>query len=151
MTSKLKKYCVMLAMATLPFVAGQAALAGPLDEAKARAHLDAVAAGDVEALMRDYAEDAYMDWVGGPLDGRYHGKAAIRAVWEKFIAANAGKPRPAHFGKLSSFANPRGTSVQSKAEYGGAVPVKAWHVLTYRDGDLTTEIWQIAPGLQLDQ
>jgi hypothetical protein len=83
------------------------AVAGPLDEAKARAHLDAVAAGDLEALMRDYADDAYMEWVGGPLDGRYRGKAEIRAVWQKFIAVNGGKPRPANFGKLSAFANPR--------------------------------------------
>lgn len=147
----IRKSCLILAMAILPFCVGNPALAGALDEAKAHAHLEAVAAGDLEALMRDYADDAYMDWVGGPLDGRYHGKAAIRAVWEKFIAANAGKPRPARFGKLVAFSNPRGTSLEAKAEYGGAVPVKAWHVLTYRDGDLTTEVWQIAPGLQLDQ
>jgi len=151
MTWHIKKCCMILALAALPFCPGGSAVAGPLDEAKAHAHLEAVAAGDLEALMRDYSDDAYMDWVGGPLDGRYHGKAAIRAVWQKFIAANAGKPRPAHFGKLSAFSNPRGTSLEAKAEYGGAVPVKAWHVLTYRDGDLTTEVWQIAPALQLDQ
>jgi ketosteroid isomerase-like protein len=126
-------------------------VAGPLDEAKAKAHLDAVAAGDLEALMRDYADDAYMEWVGGPLDGRYRGKAEIRAVWQKFIAANAGKPRPAHFGKLTAFANPRGATLEAKADYGGAVPVKVWHALTYRDGDLTTEVWQIAPALQIEQ
>lgn len=125
------------------------AAAGPLDEAKARAHLDAVAAGNLEALMRDYAEDAYMDWVGGPLDGRYYGKAAIRAVWEKFIAANAGKPRSAKFGKLDAYANPKGASVAAVAEYGGTPAVKVWHVLTYRDGSLNTELWQIAPALQV--
>jgi hypothetical protein len=32
--------------------------------------------------MRDYADDAYLEWVGGPLDGRYRGKAEIRAVWQ---------------------------------------------------------------------
>jgi hypothetical protein len=150
MTLNLKRYAMIAAMALLPLCVSHPALAGPLDEAKARAHLDAVAAGDLEGLMRDYADDAYMDWVGGPLDGRYRGKAAIRAVWEKFIAANAGKPRPAHFGKLGAFANPRGTSLQSKAEYGGALPLKVLHVLTYREGELTTEVWQIAPGLQMD-
>lgn len=151
MTWNIRKACLIAAMTILPFCLVRPALAGPLDEAKAHAHLEAVAAGDLEALMRDYSDDAYMDWVGGPLDGRYHGKAAIRAVWEKFIAANAGKPRPAHFGKLSAFVNARGTSLEAKAEYGGAVPVKAWHVLTYRDGDLNTEIWQIAPALKLEQ
>jgi len=149
MIRKTKAASLLLALALLPWCGGQA-LAGPLDEAKAKAHLDAVAAGDLEALMRDYADDAYMEWVGGPLDGRYRGKAEIRAVWQKFIAANAGKPRPAHFGKLTAFANPRGATVEAKADYAGAVPVKVWHALTYRDGDLTTEVWQIAPTLQID-
>jgi len=66
----------------------QPSFAGPLDEAKAKAHLDAVAAGNLDALMADYPDDVYMDWVGGPLDGRYRGKAAVREVWQKFIAAN---------------------------------------------------------------
>ena len=149
MIRKTKAASLLLALALLPWCGGQA-VAGPLDEAKAKSHLDAVAAGDLEALMRDYADDAYMEWVGGPLDGRYRGKAEIRAVWQKFIAANAGKPRPAHFGKLTAFANPRGATLEAKADYGGAVPVKVWHALTYRDGDLTTEVWQIAPTLQLD-
>ena len=149
MIRKTKAASLLLALALLPWCGGQA-LAGPLDEAKAKAHLDAVAAGDLDALMRDYADDAYMEWVGGPLDGRYRGKAEIRAVWQKFIAANAGKPRPAHFGKLTAFANPRGATVEAKADYAGAVPVKVWHALTFRDGDLTTEVWQIAPTLQID-
>jgi hypothetical protein len=147
---KFKQSCVAMALVAAACLSGTNAIAGPLDEAKARAHLDAVAAGDLEALMKDYADDAYMEWVGGPLDGRYHGKAAIRAVWQKFIAANAGKPRPVNFGKLTSFANAKGASVQQRADYGGQVPVKVWHVLTYREGDLTTEVWQIAPALQLD-
>lgn len=127
----------------------QPSLAGPLDEAKAQAHLNAIAAGNLEALMADYPEDVYMDWVGGPLDGRYRGKAAIREVWQKFIAINEGKPRPAKFSKLQSYANPKGASVVASAEYGGAKPVKAWHVLVYRDGSLDTELWQIAPALQV--
>jgi ketosteroid isomerase-like protein len=140
-----------LAAFALLSVLAQSVLAGPLDEAKAKAHLDAVAAGDLAALTRDYAEDAYLDWVGGPLDGRYQGKAAISAVWQKFIAANAGKPRPAKFGKLESYANPKGTSVEIKAEYGGTTPVNVWHALTYRDGSLATEIWQIAPAIKISQ
>jgi hypothetical protein len=124
------------------------ASAGPLDQAKAEAHLQAIAASDLDTLMRDYPDDADVDWVGGPQDGRYHGKAAIRTMWEKFIALNKGKPRPATLGALKSFANPKGTSFEAGASYGGAVPMKVWHVLVYRDGDLTTEIWQIAPALQ---
>jgi len=134
--------------AMLPMVL-QPSFAGPLEEAKAQAHLNAIAAGNLEALMADYSEDVYMDWVGGPLDGRYRGKAAIREVWQKFIAANEGKARPAKFSKHESYANPKGTSVEVSAEYGGAKPVKAWQVLVYRDGSLATELWQIAPALQV--
>jgi hypothetical protein len=148
---KLKQSCAAMALSALAALPAVPALAGPLDDAKARAHLDAVAAGNLDALMQDYAEDAYLEWVGGPLDGRYRGKAEIRAVWTKFIAANAGKPRPANFGKLVSFANPKGASVQQRGDYGGQVPVKVWHSLTWREGSLTTEVWQIAPSLQLDQ
>ncbi len=127
----------------------QPSFAGPLDESKAKAHLDAVAAGNLDALMADYPDDVYLDGVGGPVDGRYRGKAAVREVWKKFIAANEGKPRPATFGKLESYANPKGVSVEAKAEYGGLKPVKVWHVLVYRDGSLATELWQIAPSLQV--
>ena len=81
----------LLALAILPLYLSAPAQAGPIDEAKAKAHLDAVAAGDLEGLMRDYADDAYLDWVGGPLEGRYRGKAQIRAVWEKWIGANKGQ------------------------------------------------------------
>jgi hypothetical protein len=122
--------------------------AGPLDEARAMAHWQAVAAGNLDVLMRDYADDVYMDWVGGPLDGRYRGKAAIGEVWKKFIASNGGKSRPAKFGKIEAYSNPAGTSLEVSAEYGGEKPVKVRHVLTYRDGVLTTEIWQISPNLQ---
>lgn len=140
---------LLIAALVLLFSFAQPVMAGKLDEAKAQAHLDAVAAGDLESLMRDYAEDAYMDWVGGPLDGRYQGKAAIRAVWQKFIDANAGKPRPAKFSKLEAYANTKGASIEASAEYGGATAIKVWHVLTYREGTLTTELWQISPAIQL--
>ncbi|MDP2829866.1 MAG: nuclear transport factor 2 family protein [Sulfuricellaceae bacterium] len=133
----------------LLFAISLPATAGPLDEARARAHLEAVAAGNLDALMRDYAPDAYLDWVGGPLDGRYQGEAAIRLVWQKFIAANEGQPRTAKFGKLEPYANPNGATIEGAAIYGGKTPVKVWHALTYRDGVLTTEIWQISPSLEI--
>lgn len=128
-----------------------AATAGPLDEKKAEAHLQAVATGDIETLMRDYAEDVHMDWVGGPLDGRYRGKAAIREVWQKFAALNDGQPRAAKFGKLMQQANPKGATLEAAAEYGGKTTIKVWHVLVYRDGELATEVWQIAPALKVGE
>lgn len=141
----------LLALAILPLYLCGPVHAGPIDEAKAKAHLDAVAAGDLEGLMRDYADDAYLDWVGGPLEGRYRGKAQIRAVWEKWIGANKGQPRPVERSALTAFSNKTGASIEARAAYEGALPVKVWHVLTYRDGELDTEIWQIAPALQIQK
>jgi ketosteroid isomerase-like protein len=143
MKSTLSLFCAAAAIAAAP------AAAGPLEERKVEAHLQAVAAGDIEALMRDYAEDADMDWVGGPLDGRYRGRAAIREVWKKFAALNDGQPRPARFDRIVQQANPKGVTLASAAEYGGKNVAKVWHVLVYRDGELTTEIWQIAPALKV--
>ena len=140
----------VLAMLFVVFCAAAApAGAGALDEAKAKAHLAAISAGDLDAIMKDYADDAYMDWVGGGLEGRYRGKAAIAEVWKKFIANGKGEPRPAVLGKLNAYSNPVGASIEVAAEYSGAAPVKVWHALVYRDGTLMTEIWQIAPGIQL--
>jgi ketosteroid isomerase-like protein len=144
-----KNLLVLIAAFAAVCTASQLVSAGPLDEAKALAHLNAVAAGDLDGLMRDYEEDAYMDWIGGPLDGRYRGKAQIKAVWQKFIAANAGTPRPAKFSPLEAFSNAKGATVHASAEYGGTTPVKVWHALSYRDGTLGTEIWQIAPAIKL--
>ena len=149
MTRTTKLWGRLVAAFAFATMLATAAVAGPLDEARALAHLQAVSAGDLDGLMRDYEEDAYMDWIGGPLDGRYRGKTAIKVVWQKFIAANAGQPRPAKYSKLDAHTNPKGATVQAAAEYGGTTPVKVWHALTYRDGSLTTEIWQIAPAIQL--
>ncbi|RAU23732.1 hypothetical protein CU669_01110 [Paramagnetospirillum kuznetsovii] len=135
-------------MAILALLVAVPADAGPLDERKAVEHLDAVAAGNLDVLMRDYSADAYMDWVGGGLDGRYRGKEQIQAVWTKFIANNDGQPRPAKFSKPHAYANPKGASIEASAEYGGKAPVKVWHVMVYRDGELATEIWQIDPTIK---
>ncbi|SNS83825.1 hypothetical protein SAMN06265795_107127 [Noviherbaspirillum humi] len=150
MISPILRRTLLLSLLCGSFLANPAS-AGPLDEARAKTHLKAIAAGDLDSLMADYEDDAYMDWVGGPLDGRYRGKAEIRAVWQKFIAINQGNPRPAVVGELESFTNPKGASIAARAEYGGLLPLKVWHVLTYRDGALATELWQIAPAMKVEK
>lgn len=128
------------------FALSSPSYAGPLDEAKAKVHLAAVAAGDLDALMRDYEDDSSIEWVGGPLDGRYRGRAEIRELWRKFIAANQGKPRTAAAGGFEVHSNAKGASIEATIEYDGIIPVRVWHVLTYRDGSLIAELWQILPA-----
>jgi ketosteroid isomerase-like protein len=120
------------------------ALAGPALDA-AHAHFAAIGAGDRTAIMRDYADNARLTWVGGPLDGSYDGPAAIGAVWDKFTAA-AGPARVNVMGAAES-ANPKGATVAAAVHFEGKVQVKARYVLTYRDGKLVNETWQVDPKL----
>ena len=94
--------------------------------------------------MRGYAENAQLNWVGGPLDGTYTGKASIRTVWEKF-----GKNGPLRVtvNQLEESANPKGATITSDVLFEGKMPIKVRYVLTYRDGLLVNETWQIDPKL----
>lgn len=120
------------------------AFAGPALDA-AQAHFAAIGSGDRAAILRDYADNARLTWVGGPLDGSYDGPAAIGAVWDKFGAA-AG---PAHLAvtAIAESANPKGATVVAAVQVEGKVQVKVRYVLTYRDGKLVNETWQIDPKL----
>ena len=37
--------------------------------------------------MKEYAGNATLNWVGGPLNGTYHGTSAINTTWGKFFTA----------------------------------------------------------------
>jgi len=142
----MKLFHGMLAFAlALPLLAQ----AGPLDERAADAHLKAVAAGDIDALMAPYGDDPWMDWVGGPLDGRYRGKDEIRALWQKFFAANDGQPRTLTRTAITQNANPKGVTLTAVGEFAGKTTVRVRHVLVFRDAKLATEVWQIDPAAAL--
>ena len=98
---------LLAAACSLPLLA----FAGPLDERAADAHLKAIAGGDIEALMAQYGDDPWMDWVGGTLDGRYRGKDEIRALWQKFIANNEAQPRTLTRTAITQNANPKGVTL----------------------------------------
>lgn len=127
------------------------AVAGPLDERNADAHLKAIAAGDTEAIMKAYGDDPWMDWVGGSLDGRYKGAEAIRELWNRFAANNDQQPRTVTHGPIVQNANPKGVTLAVTAEYVGKTTVRVRHVLVYRDTRLVTEVWQIDPNAPLDK
>ncbi|HEX4326580.1 MAG TPA: nuclear transport factor 2 family protein [Burkholderiales bacterium] len=120
-------------------------LAGPLDEARVKARIAATARGDIDAIMADYTDDCVFQWVGGGLDGEYRGKAAIRAVWDKF-KANQGEMQLT-LGKVESNTNPKGVTVSAIADYKGKLEVKVRQIFVYRDSKLAMEIWQIDPAL----
>jgi len=130
--------------ASMLFVAG-AAQAAPSDDA--RTHFQAVAAGDVAVVMRGYADQAQFNWVGGPLDGTYATPDAIRGVWSKFTTAQG--PLKLSVGSIEESANPKGATVSANVMFEGKTPIKVRYVLTYRDGKIVSETWQIDPKLNV--
>lgn len=118
------------------------AFAGPALDA-AQAHIAAIGTGERAAILRDYADDARLTWIGGPLDGTYTGPAAIGAIWDKFGAAS-GPARVTVMG-IDEAANPKGATVVATVRFDGKVQVKVRYVLTYREGKLVNETWQVDP------
>jgi len=115
--------------------------AGPAEDAQS--HFQAIAAGDVPALMRGYAEQAQFWWVGGALDGTYSSPEAIRGVWAKFTQAQG--PLKLSVANLEEAANPKGATVTANVVFEGKGPIRVRYVLTFREGRIVNEIWQIDP------
>jgi hypothetical protein len=130
------------ALATLALAAAPA-FAGPADDA--RSHFQAIASGDVAAVMRGYADSARFEWIGGPLDGTYATADAIQGVWSKFTAAQA--PLKVTVGAIEESMNPKGSTVSANVLFEGKMPIKVRYVIVYREGKIVGETWQIDPKL----
>lgn len=133
--------------ATLPFavaalVTGSAS-AGPAQD-KASARIESIAAGELAAVTRGYADGAKLHWVGGPLDGTYDEAEAREGVWSKFFKAQ-GK-QTVTVSNTSEVANPAGATVTADVTFAGSKTVNVRYVLVYRGDKLAGEIWQINPG-----
>lgn len=122
-----------------------AALAGPADDA--RKHFEAIGAGHLEQLSSGYGADSRLYWIGGPLDGVYDGAEAIGTVWQKFTQSQG--PLKVSVEKLEEAVNPKGATVTANVQFEGKQKIKVRYVLTYRDGKLLAETWQIAPDLTM--
>lgn len=133
-----------VALASLLFLSVTGvAFAGPVDDAQS--HFRAIAAGEVENIMHGYADNAHFEWVGGPLNGTYVGTDKIKETWTKFAKANA--PLEATVSKVEESVNPAGSTITANVVFKGKSTIKVRYVLTYRDGKLANEIWQIDPKL----
>jgi ketosteroid isomerase-like protein len=133
-----------LASALMMTTLADHALAGAASD-KAVAHFDAIAKGQVEAIIDAYADNAVLQWVGGPLDGVYSGKTDIAPVWQKFTEAQG--QLTVEVSDLRENANPKGATVSANVKFMGAKTVPVRYVLTYRGDLLVNEVWQIDPNL----
>ncbi len=129
--------------ATALTLAAGSAFAAPSDDA--RTHFQAVASGDTQVVMRAYADPAQLNWVGGPLDGTYATTDAIRTTWDKF--GKAAGPLKLTIGQIEESANPKGATVSANVVFEGKAPIKVRYLLTFRDGKIVNETWQIDPKL----
>lgn len=143
----MKKFALIASISLLAAAASMtSAVASPATDA-AQTHFAAVGAGDTAILMRGYADNAQLNWIGGPLDGTYTGAAAIRGTWEKF--GKAVGPLQVTINNLEESANPKGSTVTANVQFKGKMPIKVRYVLTYRAGKLVNETWQIDPKLTI--
>jgi hypothetical protein len=141
----MKKIVIPTLLAGL-VLASHCALASPASDA-ANSHFQAIAAGDTAAVMQAYGTNPQLNWVGGPLDGVYAGNDSIRATWEKF--AKAAAPLKLTVSNLEEAANPKGTTVTANVLFEGRQAIKVRYILSFRDGMLVNEIWQIDPKLNI--
>lgn len=130
------------ACAALLLVAGSA-FAGPADDA--RTHFQAIASGDLQIVMRAYADHPRLEWIGGPLDGSYTTPEAIRAVWARFVGSQG--PLKLTVDRLEESVNPKGATVSANVQFEGKAPIKVRYVLSFRDGRIVSETWQVDPKL----
>ncbi len=118
--------------------------AGPAGDAT-QARIDAIAKGNEAAITGAYAPGAVLEWVGGPLDGRYATPQALAEVWAKFAKANP--DLTAKVSDLREAANPKGATVSADVVFQGKAAIPVRYVLTWRDGKIVAEIWQVDPAL----
>jgi len=134
---------LILSTSVATLMLASSAFAATADDA--RSHFQAIGAGDVPAVMRSYAEQAQFNWVGGPLDGTYSTQDAIRGVWSKFTQSQGALK--VSVSQLEESANPKGSTISANVQFEGKAPIKVRYVLTYRDGKIVSETWQIDPKL----
>lgn len=107
------------------------------------AHFKAIADGKTDTLKRQYAQNARLEWVGGPLDGTYATTDEIDGVWSKFTTAQGKLNHSVE--DLKEVTNPKGSTVTARVQFAGKATINVLYILTYREGKIANETWQIVP------
>lgn len=109
------------------------------------AHIEAISTAPIATLALQYADEARLDWIGGPLDGAYEGDEAIAEVWARFITVRG--EMHAEVQNYLVAENPKGRTIIASIVFRGSKTIPVRLVTTYRDGKIASEIWQIDPAL----
>ena len=108
------------------------------------AHFKAIADGKTDTLKRQYAQNARLEWVGGPLGGTYTTTDAINGVWSKFTTAQGKLNHSVE--DLKEVTNPKGSTVTARVQFAGKATINVLYIMTYREGKIVNETWQIVPA-----
>jgi glucan biosynthesis protein len=68
-------------------------------------------------------------------------------VWTKFTGSQG--PLKLSVDRLEESANPKGATVSANVVFEGKTPIKVRYVLTFREGRIVSETWQIDPKLMV--
>ena len=58
-------------------------------------------------------------------------------------------PNLVNMDRLEESANPKGSTVSANVQFEGKAPIKVRYVLTFREGKVVSETWQIDPKLSV--
>jgi len=136
----MRKFGVALVMLA---VSGFAVADSATDSAQSR--FNSIAAGDINSILTQYQDGATLQWLGGPLDGMYTGRENLTTVWSKFSKAQG--QMKVEVKNLVEHANPKGQTITADVFFSGNKTVPVHYVLSYREGKLVNEIWQVSPSL----
>ena len=109
----------------------------------ARYHWDAVASNDLGMTMFHYTPASTLEWVGGPLQGKYSGTTALAEVWTKFFYAQG-------------YMNVEVSNVQARQEgarhivtartiFKGRQVVPVDYALVFEGDRVVAETWKVSP------
>jgi len=112
-------------------------------EERARIHWTAITKNDLAATTRDYSGHSVLDWVGGPLNGKYTGPEAIRGVWGKFFEGQG--PLTVDISNVQVKEQDSTQTVTARTIFKGKVTIPVDYTLVYQGRCLAAETWKIRP------
>lgn len=112
-------------------------------EEMARSHWAAISKNQLAETTSGYSDASTLDWVGGPLNGKYQGKSGITGVWTKFFAVQG--PLTVDISNVQVKDDYGKSTVTARTIWKGKATVPVDYTLVYDGGTLVAETWKIRP------
>ena len=135
---------LVLGMA-LALAGGCAALRAPDMPPRGLAHYhwEAIARNDVGMTTILYGPNAVLEWVGGPLQGRYAGPTAIAEVWTRFFIQQ--RPIEVDVSNVQERVEGGRQTVMATTLFKGLRTLTVDSTLVFEAGRIVAETWRVRP------